>query len=634
MIARAIGPQLLKICVLSTAVVLTLSITALGHPVQSFAAVGHPLLELHQADFILSDSPKPPPDSAAWRPQALPDNWRVSHPGDSGSGWYRMQFNLPIAPDEFYAAYMPLLESSGALYVNGAFVGRIGAVAPVAPAMGRLAPSMPKAPPAFVGFPPRLVSIPPDLLRAGANTIYLQLWVKRGTRGALSTIAVGPRPAVRAAYQRRVLVVVTGPRIVIILSCVLGLFIGLLWMRRRRESTYGYAGLSAVAFALFVAGRFVISEPVLPFPYWDLAVRGTLECYIVLMCFFALRYGGWRRPRLERLLWGYVIVSPVLDGAALLGVGGWPIQEWWLMTFAVTVFYVAIFWIIAWQKKTVETLCLALAGSFKFVISANEYLLPYPIDLPHYQPYAYLPMFLVIGWMLVDRFARSLNEFEKLNAQLERRVADKHAELACTYERMQAMERNQAVVEERSRIMRDMHDGIGAQLISTLNLVEHGEYSGTDVAAALRECIDDLRLTIDSLEPTENDLLPVMGNLRYRLDERLRKQGIDLDWQVSEVPEISCLTPQNVLHVLRILQEAFSNIIKHAHATGIHVETGLDATGKHIYIQVRDNGVGFCGQRTGRGIASMKHRANLIGGRLDIQSSAAGTTLNLLLPVS
>ncbi|MGY3287841.1 signal transduction histidine kinase [Bradyrhizobium sp. LM3.6] len=103
---------------------------------------------------------------------------------------------------------------------------------------------------------------------------------------------------------------------------------------------------------------------------------------------------------------------------------------------------------------------------------------------------------------------------------------------------------------------------------------------------------------------------------------------------MSEVPGLPCLTPQNVLHILRILQEAFTNIVKHAHATSIRVETGLDAAGEHVYICVRDNGTGFCGERTGRGIASMRHRAKVIGGRLDIQPSAAGTTLNLLLPVS
>jgi signal transduction histidine kinase len=447
-------------------------------------------------------------------------------------------------------------------------------------------------------------------------------------------MTIGPEPAVRVLYARRVLITVTGPQMIVVFSAGFGLFILLLWLRRRHETMYGYAALTALAFALFVAGRFVIAEPLIPFRYWGVLVWAALESYIVLMCLFALRYGGWYRPRLERWLWAYLVISPFLDYAAFVGIGGWVPQQWWLMTFVLTVVYVAIFWTIAWQRKTMETLGLAIAGSFKFVISANERLLAYPIDLPRYQPYAYLPMFIMIGWMLIDRFVRSLNESEKLNVELEQRVAEKHAELARSYERMQTMERQQAVVEERSRIMRDMHDGIGAHLISALSLVEHGESSATEVAAALRECLDDLRLTIDSLEPTENDLLPVMGNLRYRLDERLRKQGIDLDWRVRDVPGLSCLTPQNVLHILRILQEAFTNIVKYARATRIHVETGLDAAGENVYIQVRDNGTGFSGGRTGRGIASMRHRAEIIGGRLDIQPSAAGTTLNLLLPVS
>ena len=74
--------------------------------------------------------------------------------------------------------------------------------------------------------------------------------------------------------------------------------------------------------------------------------------------------------------------------------------------------------------------------------------------------------------------------------------------------------------------------------------------------------------------------------------------------------------------------------MKYARATSIPVETGSDKAGEHVYIQVRDNAAGFCGERTGRGIASMKHRATIIGGRPDIQPSAAGTTLNLLLPAT
>jgi signal transduction histidine kinase len=241
-------------------------------------------------------------------------------------------------------------------------------------------------------------------------------------------------------------------------------------------------------------------------------------------------------------------------------------------------------------------------------------------------------MFIMIGWILIDRFVKALNESESLNTELEARVAQKHAELQENYRRMQLMERQQAMVEERQRIMSDMHDGIGAHLISALSQVEHGQLSSEEVAAALRECIEDLRLTIDSLEPVEDDLLSVLGNLRYRLEPRLKKCGIELDWQVQDVPRLAYLDPKNVMHILRILQEGFTNILKHADADRVSVETGVDH-GK-VFVRVKDNGHGFASGHTGHGLASMKNRAQAIGGQLDIQPSPAGTTLNLLLPVS
>ena len=256
------------------------------------------------------------------------------------------------------------------------------------------------------------------------------------------------------------------------------------------------------------------------------------------------------------------------------------------------------------------------------------------VETINFFPYRTLPFCLVFGWLLIDRFARALNEAEESNRQLEQRVADKHAELERNYQRLRTLEQEQAIGAERQRIMSDMHDGIGGQLITTLSLVERGDASPAAVAEALRECIDDLRLTIDSLEPIESDLLPVLGNFRYRLDGRLRQQGIELDWQVHDLPQVASLTPRNVLNILRILQEAFTNVLKHAHASVISVQTGTEDDGKAIFIRVRDNGAGFAGEHHGRGLSIMRQRAKVLGGRLDIHPSTSGTTLNLVLPVA
>lgn len=125
-----------------------------------------------------------------------------------------------------------------------------------------------------------------------------------------------------------------------------------------------------------------------------------------------------------------------------------------------------------------------------------------------------------------------------------------------------------------------------------------------------------------------SELRPVVAALRF---DSFRSAMHDIHDITDREP---CERLAMHLHILRILQEVFTNIVKHAHATNIHVETGLDAAGEHVYIQVRDNGTGFSSECMGRGISSMRHRAKIIGGHLDIRPSAAGTTLNLLLPVS
>ncbi len=311
-------------------------------------------------------------------------------------------------------------------------------------------------------------------------------------------------------------------------------------------------------------------------------------------------------------------------------------KHWGYTGILMTAGWLAILARAGWRRPPAERILVTLAVAFIAGTMVRDIIAGKILgDLDFlYYPYSALPICIAIGWVLADRFVRSLNESERLNAELEGRVAQKHAELEENYRRVHELERERAVVGERQRIMSDMHDGVGGTLMSTLGLVEQGELSQVEVAAALRECLDDLRLTIDSLEPTENDLLPVLGNLRYRLDKRLKKQGIELDWKVTEVPKLACMTPQNVLHVLRILQEAFTNVLKHARASLVQVETGVDAPGQHVFIRVRDNGHGFTGDdHTGHGLANMRRRATVIGAILQINPTPSGTTLSLFLPV-
>ena len=103
-----------------------------------------------------------------------------------------------------------------------------------------------------------------------------------------------------------------------------------------------------------------------------------------------------------------------------------------------------------------------------------------------------------------------------------------------------------ASAQERQRIMQDMHDGLGSQLLSSLMLVERGAMSNEQVAQILRESIDDMRLAIDALAAEDSDLLAALGNMRFRMEPRLKGAGMDLQWDVA-ISARSRLDPKAVL---------------------------------------------------------------------------------------
>lgn len=209
------------------------------------------------------------------------------------------------------------------------------------------------------------------------------------------------------------------------------------------------------------------------------------------------------------------------------------------------------------------------------------------------------------------------------------------ADIADSREKLRESEQRQMLSQERQRLMQDMHDGLGSSLISALRVVEHGRMDEADVGQVLKGCIDDLKLAIDSMEPVDADLLLLLATLRYRLGPRLESTGIALRWEVKNVPALDWLDPKNALHILRILQEVFTNIIKHTHATEIRVATGVE--GDYVAVTISDNGQGFDVESAfksgGKGLSNQMRRAESIGAEIKWDSNIAGTCFTLLLPI-
>jgi len=259
-----------------------------------------------------------------------------------------------------------------------------------------------------------------------------------------------------------------------------------------------------------------------------------------------------------------------------------------------------------------------------------------PVSAPGLFPLVPVLFVLPIAWLMVGRFVEALNEAEALNRDLESRVTAKGLELERNHARLRDLERRSLLAAERERLMRDVHDGIGSQLVAALALAEGGG-PPQRISETLRDALDDLRLVIDSLDPVEEDLTAVLGMLRSRLESRLQRQGVRFEWEVAELPPLPGLAPSGALHALRIVQEAVTNALRHARAHTIRVRTGeekSEAGLPGVFVEVADDGVGMGprGAAGGRGLGNMAHRAAELDGRLTIVSGAEGTSVRLWIP--
>jgi signal transduction histidine kinase len=594
-------------------VLLGLALLVLLPSVQACAA--EPILKLERAEFMLSDAAEPPPDSAAWQAQTLPDDWDFSRPGVKGYGWYRLQLDWAQPAPDRPAIWTPYMRNVGAIYVNGTLIGR---TAPY----GRVA----------TVFQPVLFEFAPALLRDGRNTLHVRLWSPPNRGERLAPLRVGDLAHLEKAMGRERFVHVTIAELSGVFSATVGLYMLLIWQQRRGEEMYAWFGAAALGMALWIAVDLDSApwQPLLGEWQWIIyAVTGISHPFLLFQ--YGLRFAGWRWPRVERAAWCYALLIFVITIHDQLAAEPWIVGQYGEVLAAHVATALLMLYILVKQPSS-ESLLLALAHVYSIGTLAPWTFAPPPLEGLDPAPFHTVPMFIVMGWIIVRRFVRSLNETEALNAGLEQRVAERHAELEREQARLRALTRSAAIAEERQRVTVDMHEGLGALLIATLARVEQGGATPSQVASALREGIDDLRLAIDSLQPADDDLLAVLGNLRWRLERRLKEHNIALDWRVTDVPNLACLNPRNVLHMLRILQEAFDNIMRRdAQAQRVRVSTSFDATS--VRIDVSDDAqITEHAAPVEEGLSRMRSRANEFGAQLQVLPTPRGTTWSLVLP--
>lgn len=425
---------------------------------------------------------------------------------------------------------------------------------------------------------------------------------------------------------------------------LIGLFLLAIWFSRRQDTVFGFAAAFMLMWFLHNLQLFITDIPASRV-FVDWYAKGTLCWLVIFIIFFLHRLLGAPPKRFEKFLLIYGVTSSLITLALtfIIPDSFWQITSlfWDNLTLLAGVYPTVRVARATLQREDHTIVVVAATGILIEVFALHDWL---QVNLGFSREYGYLIHYSSIvavisfGLILLQGFTRALNTAEQANLELEKKISLATESLEQRYNDMQTLKQEQALSEERERIMRDMHDGIGGHLVSCIAIVEANPNNTSAITEILRTSLQDLRLMIDSLEPTQKDLSTILAMLRERTEAHLNLVGLHYRWQVSDAGDDLAFPPDVTLQLLRILQEAITNIVKHAAATTITLSTKEMKKDQKSYaiVTIADDGKGFemDGIKTsGHGIRNMKSRARRIDAEVSIESDAQGTLLTLIVPL-
>ncbi len=580
-----------------------------------------------RAEVVLGDSDRFP-ESAVARSVDLPDDWAVNHPRHEGSVWYRVRFTTPSPAQrsDLLALYVERACSNLEVSLNGRriFSG------------GRMDDPVTRN-----CHYPQLVTLPGGLLLSTGNVIDLhvvghaaQRVAARQRAGGLSELRIGPQAELAELHAERLFWNVSAVKIANLALGMLGLLMVVLNWTNRRDPSLSYFGLMAIGWALLSTRLWWRDIPI---------DDGTVE-FLVCTVFtpilalgvqFLLSHAQVRSRLLEAALLAQCVVLPM--SLLLAGPGRLFLMAgaWYVVLAAEAIAAMALYLRITWrqQRRAFWPMTVALAAIAVVLLAEmgvqRHWLAVPPAPLLQFV----LPLVLtVLGMRLVFVSARNQQNAEDVRALVEQRVREVTAEVERNFAQLAELRVEQVTEKERKRIAADLHDDLGAKLLTIVHTSESER-----ISTLAREALEEMRLSVRGLTGKPLRLADALADWRAETVSRLGQANIEIDWRspVDETDEV--LPARGYVQTTRILREAVSNIIKHSGASHCKVRCAISE--RQFGINIQDNGRGIPMELDGKldrghGMSSMKHRAKQMQGQCLVESGPGyGTVIRLTLPL-
>lgn len=563
-------------------------------------------------------------------PVDLPFSWDKFRPGVSGRVTLDMEFDAPLASQYGHALVMYRVGNGYTVWINGVQQEHFGDMEQHFSTDAKL---------------PRLIPITRPM--GEHNQLRIVLRADVGRQASLSRVDLLPMEQARELFDSYWRVRVLLREGVAIFSALVGLIGLALWLtqgsldaqgRYRRERIYLFGGVAELAWVLRVSDG-LLEAPPIPLPIWSVLASVSLGVWASLTLLFCAEVIGWGQHR--RMAPVRMALAAMLILGVVAATAAWNFQQPWALTV----------WYLLLGVGFLSFGVVYLRGAFKPTGNLQSRLLAVAIvmnvlmglvDLyqqriaPSAAAGAYLYAASVLfglaaGATVLMRFREVSHQAQHLTRELTSLVEQKEVQLRQSFQRMSELAREQARTQERARVLRDLHDGVGAHLSVAMRQLESEHVTRDKVLATLRESMDHLKLSIDAIHLPAGDVGMVLANVRYRFEPRLRDAGITLHWHVEAIEPLGRLNDKGLRDVQYITYGVLSNVLQHAAATDLDV-SACEENGV-VRLSFTDNGRGFDTQAPLRpGLMSLIQRAQALGGELRIASVPGQTRVELALP--
>jgi signal transduction histidine kinase len=559
-------------------------------------------------------------------PVELSYHWDRQHGGRPGFASFELPFTLAAEPGTPWGIFIPRAGNVLEVWLNDALLQVYGD-------LGRgNGPDYAKA--------PIYVPIPGRLLKAGDNRLQIRIRADSARRAGLSRVTIGPATPVRtdlfeSAYGWRF----TGSVLLTAFSLIVGGIALALWLTQvdadavgwhRREGIYFWAALAEFCWAIRVADG-VIAEPPLSWGPWGVLMAACYAGWAASAMMFCYHLAGWdNNPRTRWLRWlmaGVVAGTVGAGSMALSREEPYWLTGWLALEIGAVALFVCAFAVATVRRPNVERLLVAAAALVTLGFGVRDWLVIRLSDAYGETTWVrYSSVFFGIALLLIvlRRFHAASIEARGSVAALAARVAQRERELASTFAALEQVARDQARTHERERVLRDMHDGVGSHISSAIRQLQSGQASSEELLRTLRDSLDQLKLSIDSIHLPPGDVGALLAALRYRLEPRLAAADIELEWAVDELAPVKRLDAQAMRQLQFLLFEAISNVLQHAQAKTLRIEAEMVA--ETVQLRVIDNGRGFDASQVPR---ALTERAGAVGARLAVESRPGRTVVQL-----